>query len=88
MRNYIENTNFVLLSNDDYDWTCNHHFEELPIINSERWLSIEPLFDDEVWKSATVCGFDNYYVSNYGRVYQKEYTYSYKHRNGSDVIVT
>ena len=88
MGNFIQNTSLVLLSDDDYNWTCNYDFEELPEVNSERWLSFDSLFDDETWKSASICGFDNYYVSNYGRIYQKEYTYSYKHNSGQNVIVT
>lgn len=41
-------------------------FEELPKINSERWLSLED-FDGEVWKD--VVGYEGQYkVSNYGRV--------------------
>lgn len=41
-------------------------FEDLPEVNSERWLSLEDL-DGEVWKP--VVGFEQFYrVSNYGRV--------------------
>lgn len=86
MGNFINNTNLVLLSDDDYNWTCNHSFEEIinfGSIDSNRWNNIEPLFDDEVWKSMSVCGCNNYYVSNYGRVYQKEYSYEYENRYGS-----
>lgn len=54
---------------------CQHNFnnvssmlsyEELPEINSERWLSLED-FPGEEWKN--VIGFEIYYmISNYGRV--------------------
>lgn len=42
-------------------------FEDLPKVNSERWLSLEDL-EGEVWKP--VVGYENEYkVSNYGRIY-------------------
>lgn len=42
-------------------------FEELPEVNSERWLSLEDL-PGEVWKP--VVGYENEYrISNYGRLY-------------------
>lgn len=41
-------------------------FEELPEVNSERWLSLEDL-EGEVWKRMNECG-GNYSISNYGRV--------------------
>lgn len=69
---YINNTNFVLLNDSDYNFTCNHSYEEIisfGSIDSERWNKIESLFDDECWKSLSIYGYDNYYVSNYGRVY-------------------
>ena len=47
---YINNTNFVLLDDCDYNFTCNHSYEEIinfGSIDSERWNKIEPLFDDE-----------------------------------------
>ena len=90
MSDFIENTKLVLLSNDDYNWTCNHSFNEIELfggIDSERWISFKSLFNDEVWKSANICGFENYYVSNYGRVYQKEYTYNYINRYNSETTV-
>lgn len=41
-------------------------FEELPEVNSERWLSLEDL-EGEVWKD--VVGYEGLYkVSNYGRI--------------------
>lgn len=41
-------------------------FEELPEVNSERWLSLED-FEGEIWKD--VVGYEGYYrISNYGRV--------------------
>ena len=41
-------------------------FEDLPEVNSERWLSLEDL-DGEVWKD--VVDYEgNYKISNYGRV--------------------
>lgn len=40
-------------------------FEELPEVNSERWLSLEDL-EGEEWKD--VCEDGSYQVSNYGRV--------------------
>lgn len=41
-------------------------YEELPKINSDRWLSLED-FPGEEWKN--VIGFETYYmISNYGRV--------------------
>lgn len=44
-------------------------YEELPPVNSERWLSLED-FDGEAWR--TVPDYDRYKVSTYGRV--KSYT--------------
>ena len=45
-------------------------FEDLPEVNSERWLSLEDL-NGEVW--ANVKGYENkYQVSNYGRVKSKD----------------
>lgn len=41
-------------------------FEELPEINSERWLSLED-FDGEEWKDIE-CAKGSYMVSNYGRI--------------------
>lgn len=41
-------------------------FEDLPEINSERWLSLENL-EGEEWRD--VVGYENYYqISNYGRL--------------------
>jgi len=61
---------------------CQHNFynvsnmlsyEELPEINSERWLSLEDLPGEE-WRD--VVGFEiKLQVSNYGRVKCKGYTY-------------
>ena len=68
MRTYIQNTNLVLLSDDDYNWTCNHSFEELAAISKEESSKNIVLFDDEVWKSCRMAGFSNYQVSNYGRI--------------------
>jgi hypothetical protein len=82
---YIDNTHLVLLSSDDNSWICSHSFDEIESfggIDSEKWKSFEPLFDDEVWKSASICGYDYYYVSNYGRIYQTKYKYSYVGRSG------
>lgn len=46
------------------------NFEDLPEVNSERWLSLEDL-NGEVW--ANVKGYENkYQVSNYGRVKSKD----------------
>ena len=41
-------------------------FEELPEVNSERWLSLND-FEGEVWKNINGFG-GNYSISNYGRV--------------------
>ena len=44
--------------------------EDLPLVNSERWLSLEDL-NDEVW--VDIKGYeDKYQVSNYGRVKSKD----------------
>ena len=82
---YIDNFNLKLIPDDDSNWTCSHTYEELEEIggiDSEQWNSFEPLFEDEVWKSLSLCGFNNYCVSNYGRILQKEYAYSYVSKSG------
>lgn len=40
-------------------------FEELPEVNSERWLSLDDL-DGEAWKE--IPGFKDYMISNYSRI--------------------
>lgn len=72
--------NFKIISFEDNNWKCSHSNDEIirmGSINSEQWNSFEPLFEDEVWKSLSVIGYDNYYASNYGRIYQIEYSYTY-----------
>lgn len=53
---------------------CQHNFnnvsdmlkyEELPKVNSERWLSLEDL-EGEIWKN--IPNFDGYMISNYSRI--------------------
>ena len=54
-------------------------FEEVPEINSARWLSLEDLPDEE-WKD--VVGYEKRLsISNYGRVKRKEYTLFYQNKN-------
>lgn len=71
----IEGTNLVLIPDDSNEWTCNHSFEEMyELMYTPKWTSTEPLFDDEVWKSGVPANLpDVYYISNYGRIYQKYY---------------
>lgn len=38
---------------------------QLPQVNSERWLSLED-FEGEIWKP--IEGYEDYHISNYGRV--------------------
>lgn len=62
-------------------YTCQHNlinvsnmlrFEELPKVNSQRWLSLEDL-KDEKW--VDIKGYeDKYQISNYGRVKSKART--------------
>ncbi len=55
-------------------------FEELPEVNSERWLSLEDLPGEE-WRD--VVGHEQYFlISNYGRLKRKE-RYVYCNRNKS-----
>lgn len=61
-------TNIILLNDNDYNWTCNHSYEEMSSLSKEELSRIIVLFNDEVWKSCSMAGFSNYQVSNYGRV--------------------
>lgn len=54
-------------------------FEELPEVNSERWLSLEDL-EGEVWKQ--IPDYPMYYVSNYSRIK------SFKNPKGPQIIKT
>lgn len=57
--------------------------EELPVVNSERWLSITDL-EGEVWKD--VVGYEGLYqVSNYGRI--KSLNRVQVRKNGSKILV-
>lgn len=53
-------------------------FEELPEVNSERWLSLEDL-EGEVWKGLRGCE-SKYRISNYGRL--KSLVREYPHLGG------
>lgn len=57
---------FKFISNNIIKYQRMLSFEELPEINSERWLSLEDL-PDEIWKP--VVGYEKFYsISNYGRL--------------------
>ena len=58
-------------------------FEDLPEVNSERWLSLED-FDGEVWKDIT--NYEGLYqVSNYGRI--KSLNRVQVRKNGSKILI-
>ena len=77
--------NIILINDDDYTWTCKHSYEEMPSVNSEHWMSLNPLFEDEVWKRTDSIGVEHYAVSNYGRVARIGYT---EHRLGRNQCST
>ena len=90
MGNFIDNTKLVLISDDDYNFTCNHIYEEIEKfggIYSEEWKSLDPLFDDEVWKNCKSINLSKYYVSNYGRVLKASYDKIIERKNTSSYVL-
>lgn len=62
-------------------------FEELPEVNSDKWLSLDDL-EGEVWKD--VKGYeDRFSISNYGRLKRKEcFSHNIKKRHFKERIIT
>lgn len=56
---------FTIISINNKKYQHMLKYEELPEVNSKRWLSLED-FEGEIWKE--VPNYDRYEVSNYGRV--------------------